>query len=120
MPKYFLNQPAYIVELSNKRSVQIDPDEVEKVFESVKTGNPVRVRQGLINPSFFIDMVLDDKRISDVNAEKNKIQKHNDFQKLSRGKDFQVFNGMSPLDDIFARIPSLRKPERSGELMSGN
>ena len=87
----------YLIELSNKRSIQIDPEELPKVLNGIKSGSPVILKRGIFNPSFFVDIVEDDKRIMEV-------VEHN------RTIDFQIKNGMAkpsklePLKDIFEKV----------------
>lgn len=87
----------YLIELSNKQSIPIDPDELPKVLQGIKTGNPVIVRQGIFNPSFFVDIVSDRKRILEV-------------EEWNKTMDWQIRQGMSepaklePLHDIFAEV----------------
>ncbi len=52
----------YLVELSNKREIPIDEDELPRVLAGIKSGNPVKVRQGIFNPSFFVAIVGDSSR----------------------------------------------------------
>ena len=52
----------YLIELSNKREIPIDGDELLNVIEGIKTGSPVKVRQGIFNPSFFVAIVEDQER----------------------------------------------------------
>lgn len=87
----------YLVELSNKTKIQIDPDELPKVVEGIKSGNPVVVRQGIFNPSFFVSIVHDEQRITQIL----------EFNETIR---FQISQGtakpdkLEPLSDIFAEM----------------
>lgn len=64
------NIKAYLIELSNKRTIQVDSDELPKVIEAIKTGSPAIVRQGIFNPSFFVSIVQDEQRVK-VITERN-------------------------------------------------
>ncbi len=52
----------YIIELSNKRQIPIDQDELLDVMKGVAAKVPVIVRQGIFNPSFFVSIVEDEER----------------------------------------------------------
>ena len=65
-----MNQPvkmgvrkAYLIEMSNGRKIQIDPDELPIVIASIRKGVPVKVKQGFFNPSFFVDIIQDKDRL---------------------------------------------------------
>ncbi len=108
----------YLVELSNKRSVQIDEDEFAKVRESLVSGQFCRVRQGLINPSFVIDIVLDEKRMNDIRADIKRVEEHNDFDRnYNGGKDQWRYGEIRPLKDIFADVNM--RLEDGKKLLSG-
>lgn len=87
----------YLVELSNKRQIPIDPEELAKVLNGIQTGSPVILKQGIFNPSFFVDIVRDEKRIMEV-IENNRINEFNINQGLAKPKELQ------PLKDIFAEV----------------
>lgn len=99
---------SYIVELSNKRQIKIDADEVDVVIEGVKRGAVIKLRQGVINPSFFVDIVVDDTRTQDYREKLAAAEKHNDFQrKYHGGKDLRPLPVMASLSDIFSDIKKL-------------
>ena len=52
----------YFVQLSNKTEVPIDEDELQNVLTGIQSGSPVKVRQGIFNPSFFVAIVEDYSR----------------------------------------------------------
>ena len=54
---------AYLVSLSNGAKIGIDPDELPRVLEAVRTGRPAIVRQGIFNPSFLVSITDDQKRV---------------------------------------------------------
>lgn len=86
---------AYIVKLSNNAEVPIDADEVEKVLSGVSRGSMVRVRQGLVNPSFIVAIVPDKKRISAFLED----TKYPDEETKERRHA-----GLLPLEDIFNEV----------------
>lgn len=54
---------AFIVSHSNGKDIKIDQEEYPKVMKAVDTGRPVMVKQGMINPSFVVNITLDNQRI---------------------------------------------------------
>ena len=91
----------YLVELSNKTKIQIDPDELSKVLEGIKSGMPVIVRQGIFNPSFFVSIVKDEKRITEI-LESNERDRFNIEHGNSKPKQLR------PLSDIFREVKLLK------------
>jgi len=99
---------AFIVELSNKRNIKIDADEVDAVIAGVARGAVVKLRQGVVNPSFFVDIVIDEDRMKAFRQELAAAENHNDFQrKYHNGADLKPIPEMRPLADIFADIKRL-------------
>lgn len=45
--------------MSHGNDIPIDEDEVDKVILGMRAGQPVRLRQGIFNPSFFVSIGLD-------------------------------------------------------------
>lgn len=100
---------AYIVRMSVKNmDVQIDADEVVKVIQGITTGNPIMVKQGIINPSFYVGIVEDNHRISEylreinVVLENNRMFKEHGIGQLQQPKDFEklknIFDGLQLSD----------------------
>ena len=91
---------AYKVIMSRGQGISIDADEVAKVFDGIRRGQPILVRQGLINPSFFINIIEDTERLD------------NYFDDLHRNRH-SYENGIATppvfkkLKDIFADIKEL-------------
>jgi hypothetical protein len=56
---------AYIVELSTKTEIRIDQDELDKVATGINLGKMMIVRNGIINPSYFASIRLDNNRMED-------------------------------------------------------
>ncbi len=70
---------AYIVRMSAKgMDIQIDEDEVQRVLNGIITGSPIKVRRGIINPSFYVGIVEDHDRISSFIREINQIKSENE------------------------------------------
>ena len=55
------NRP-YLVQLSNKRDIEIDTDELNIVMSAIEKGTMAKVRRGFINPSFIVSIVPDKDR----------------------------------------------------------
>lgn len=85
----------YIIQLSNKAEVQIDADELNIVIQGIKNGGMIRVKQGLVNPSFIVTIVVDQKRIKDFLED----TKYTDPETVQRRK-----RGLEPLNDIFEEV----------------
>jgi len=99
---------AYLVEMSNKRNVKVDPDEIGKVYNGIASGSIIRVRQGIINPSFIVDVVLDEDRVKQVRIEKREVEEHNRLAEISAGGlEKRNFKGLERLNDIFENMPKL-------------
>lgn len=60
----------YIIRLSDKTEIRLDEDELPLVIQGIQAGKPVKVRQGIFNPSFYVAVVLDRERIKEY-LEKN-------------------------------------------------
>lgn len=82
--------------LSTKDEVKLDPGEVDAVMHAAKMGDMVRVRQGLINPSYLVAIVEDKGR---------------DMRYTSGPRDDAHRIGLAPLKDILAKpvVPQLGK-----------
>ena len=85
-----MNKP-FIVELSTKSSVKIDADEVEKVLQAISSGSLVRVKQGIINPSYVTCIIQD----------KDRIERFFEDTKYDSEKRLQ---GPKKLEDIYSDI----------------
>lgn len=53
------NMRPMIVQLSNKQEVKITSDELESISEGINTGSMIKLRQGIVNPSFIVSVVPD-------------------------------------------------------------
>lgn len=86
----------YICCLSNGVKIQIDEDEVPKLLEGINKGKVVVVRQGIINPSYFVALEKDRERIRAFLDD----TKYNDEKSIAkRGR------GMEALESIFSGTP---------------
>lgn len=104
---------AYLVRMSIKNGdIQVDEDEIIKVINSLKSGQPALVRRGLFNPSFFVTIVEDVDRLKSYYEELNRIKAQNDQNKnynLNGGEQRKlpeftklsdIFDGVKLKDDI--------------------
>jgi hypothetical protein len=55
------NKPYKII-MSRGDHIQIDADELPNVLKGIVEKNPVIVRRGIINPSFYVSIVKDEER----------------------------------------------------------
>jgi len=95
------NKP-FIIQLSNKTEVKIDSDELENVLKGISTGSPIRVKRGIVNPSFIVDIVGDMQRWEKIY---DGITGLYDSPEYVLEKQRRADVGCIPLIDIFARTP---------------
>lgn len=96
---------AYVVEMSNGSKIKIDQEEVEKVLKGIESGSVIVVKQGIINPSFFINIIQDEDRIQTMIRERR-------YVSTTGGWNVSE-NGMQPLGNLFDGTPV-------GELIGGS
>lgn len=88
---------AYKVELSNGSKIPIDADELPNVIQAIQSGRPAIVRQGIFNPSYYVAIVEDVKRITEV-------------QEANYRDRFSIENGdtqphsLKPIANIFEEV----------------
>ena len=93
----------YVVKLSDRTEIQIDGEELEAVLTGIRSGNPVRVKQGIFNPSFFTAIVLDEDRVGTERQVFN--------PEATSGYD-RVIEGPYSLGDIFRGVlKTMEKPK---------
>lgn len=102
----------YLVQLSNKTEVKIDSDEMDNVLSGIKAGAPIRVRQGIINPSFIVAIVPDMKRWEDALVIPSGVRSTEVFEKA---KETRRVNGVKPLADLLAGHFDGKKPLPEGK-----
>lgn len=102
-------QKCYIVELSNGRQIKCDADEVTRVIDAIKTGGVCKLKQGLFNPSFFVNIIEDEDRQWEFIEKVNEITRHNNQDKNYMGnRDQKEYpKGLEPLKDIFVGVKLL-------------
>ena len=92
----------YLVQLSNKTEVQADIEELKLITDGIKTGSPIKLKRGIINPSFIVAIVPDMERwktrfddiMGGISSEEYKLE-----------HDKRHAKGCTPLKDIFANSP---------------
>ena len=100
---------AYKIVMSKGPEIPIDEDELEKILTAIRTGNPVVVRQGMFNPSFWVSMSEDKERVQTTQREREQIEQHNKYALPAERKEW---TGMQSLRDIFAEsFKRLSKPK---------
>lgn len=65
----------YIIQLSNKTEVEIDQDDFEKVQLNISSGNLIKVKRAILNPSFVVAI------IPIIKQETKKTTGHIDYEK---------------------------------------
>lgn len=90
----FKRMKAYVVRQSNNLDVKIDQEELDRVVSGIASGQPIVCKQGIVNPSFFIGIILDKDRVEDLHRELG-------YQDGFGGERAKI-HGMKPLSNIFA------------------
>jgi len=109
------SNPCYKIILSTKTEVKCDKEEIKKVIEGIKDGGIIRLKQGLVNPSFIVAIVSDEERRLKFVEEVNDIQNHNrqDSEYHGGRNPRQLPSGMKPLKDILAGVQLKALPQGS-------
>lgn len=93
----------YEIVLSTKDRIKCDGDELWKVIEGIQSGSIVKLKQGILNPSFYVSIVLDEKRYADY---KDKVygvlQNNRQAIEYHGGKGLQRLPEIKRLADIFS------------------
>jgi len=83
---------AYQVNMSVGDPVKIDQEELPKVIQGIANGQPILVKRGLINPSYYVTITRDKDRMTEWTEETN-------YADGSGKKAYE--KGIMPLPDIF-------------------
>ncbi len=86
----------YKVFMSHGNDIAIDEDEVDAIMLAITRGQPVRVRQGIFNPSFFVSIGFDNKRYEEWKSE----IKRSGFE----GEEIVTYPVLENLPDIFGNV----------------
>lgn len=92
-----IRRSAFKIVMSTGDSIPIDPEEVDAVYRGLEQGSLIRVKQGIVNPSFLVSIVKDKERIDR-------------FIDDTRHDSPKRAKGLEPLKDLFAdgcvKLPS--------------
>lgn len=107
----------YEVVLSTKDRLKCDADELWRVLEAIKSGQPAKLKQGLFNPSFYVAIVLDEKRFADFRREvMGNLQHNRQALDYHDGQGLQRLPAFKSLEDIFAgtnlKLPNPNEPKK--------
>ena len=82
--------------MSRGDDIPLDAEDVKLVMQGVENGQPVRVKSGLINPSYLISIVEDKESL--------RVARFKSDLSYLRGPDLERrrAQGMEPLQDILA------------------
>lgn len=108
-------EQCFKVILSTKTEIKCDKEEIKRVIEGIGTGSIIKVRQGLINPSFIVAVVEDTERRLKFVEQVHEIENHNrqDNEYHSGQNQRRLPQGMKSLKDIFAHT-ELKKLGQGG------
>lgn len=97
----------YEVVLSTKERIECEPDELQRVIAGIKAGSMIKLKQGLVNPSFIVTIVRNETHANQIHREIYEVLKNN-RQALeytphnpSTFRDLPTFR---PIKDIFENI----------------
>jgi len=96
-------EKCYKVILSTKTEIKCDKDEIQRVIEGITGGSIIKLKQGLINPSFIVTVIEDTDRVSKLVEVVNDVVRHNNQDTEYHGGKNQknLPEGLKPLADIF-------------------
>lgn len=90
----------YIIELSNGSKIKLDSDELPNVIEGIQRKAVVKIRQGLFNPSFFVCVVEDKERVTEL-------RNYNDRNKTEIAEGRMTSGKFASLKNIFQELKLL-------------
>lgn len=106
--------------LSTKTEVKCDKNEIQRVIEGIQNGGIIKLKQGLINPSFIVAVVEDEERRARFVEEVNSIVQHNrqdrDYGDGTRQR--KLPNGLQSLKDIFSNTQLRSLPQSETKRLS--
>lgn len=99
-------EKCFKVILSTKTEVKCDKDEIKRVIAGIQDGGIIKLKQGLINPSFIVAVIEDEERRMRFVEEVNSIAQHNhQDREYHDGKNQRALpQGMKPLKQILAGV----------------
>jgi len=94
---------AYIVKMSVKNlDVQVDAEEINLVLQGIIKGQPIKVKRGIINPSFYVGIVEDVDRVKSYLQELNDVivgNKNYEAYQIGERKALPEFKKLSDIFD---------------------
>lgn len=106
-------EKCFKVILSTKTEVRCDKSEIQRVIEGITNGGIIKLKQGLINPSFIVAVVEDEQRRISFVEDVNSIVQHNTQDREYHGgkNQRQLPSGLKPLKDILQGTQLKRNPD---------
>lgn len=97
---------AFKVVLSSKDEVKCDADEIKALVEGISTGNIIKLRRGLVNPSFLVAVLEDEDRRVSFQREIDDVIRHNEHAREYGRGEIMLKNLPQPdfLKDIFEGV----------------
>ena len=93
----------YEVILSTKDRIKCDSDELKRVIDGIKSGSMIKIRQGFINPSFIVTIVMDDQRFGDIREKiQGSLRDNRQALEYHQGKGLRDLPEFKKLQDIFS------------------
>lgn len=97
---------AYKIIMSRGEPLLIDAEEMPKVIEAMQGGKPCKVKQGIFNPSFYVEIIEDTERVERHIAEVRRIEESNrQDREYHGGKAQRDIPTLKPLKNIFEGVP---------------
>lgn len=105
---------AYKAILSSKDEIKCDHDEIENIINGIRTGSMIKLRQGIINPSFLVAVIEDTERRADLERRIREAQEHNAQDAAYQGgRNQKAEPKLELLADILERHPAITAPNNS-------
>lgn len=102
--------------LSTKHDIQCEADELKLVTGAIQSGNAVKLKRGMFNPSYYVAIVEDEERVKKAIDEIWETHQNN-VQCLDYGRNsFRKYPEFKSLKDIFEGVDFKMTPS----LGSGN
>lgn len=107
------NARFFKIVLSIKTDLQCDASELPAVIQAIKSGMPVKLKQGLFNPSYWVATVEDKERHAEYHKKVFEVVSHNDQNvKYGGGRNLRNIPKMESLKDIFEGLPLNYIPDK--------
>ena len=94
--------------MSKGTPIQIDEDELPSTLAGIERGLPVKVKQGIFNPSFYVSIIEDKEREKAVLEENYRIKETNDsMRKIGKLDSLMEERQPVAISDIFNNVKLL-------------